>query len=1213
MSVNLGSAVGYLDLDFSAFRENLNNAKSTLDQAAKNMQSTTNSATSKISKSFESIGKSLTSFGSKMSLAVTTPLTAAYYKIVKWTTSFESAMSQVQATLGITTEDVSLLNGQLVNTSEALGDLAKKLGAETKFTATEAADAINNLAMAGYNTQQIYDALPTTLSLASAGALDLDYACQLVANGLNVMGLSTNDVAELADKLAVTASSAYGSVSDFGEGLLVCGGQAQLANVNLTDTMTALGILGDNGMSASEGGTMLRNVLKNLYTPTAESAKQLQALGISTANADGSLRDVQDVLQDLDGALSTLTADEKINAMAQIFDTRTIAGANALLSQCGERWDELSGKIDNAAGAADRMAETQLDNLGGSLELLSSAIEGLAVSLGEILSPLIRDIAGKITTWVDKLNSLDTAQKETILKVAAVAAAIGPLLVAVGKAITIIGTLTTKVIPAIKAFGSFSKILSLATSPVAIAVAAIGVLVAAFKTAYDNSETLRSAVSTTFDRLKSVFEGFVTRIKELFEPLQPFFQKLVEVLQTIWNAFAAFIGPVVAGAFEKVVTGIETALNTVASVIGIFISAFQGDWESVWNGAGNLLQTIWTGIWEYLGNILGTIRASLVSALDAITGDWEGTWSAIKEKATVIWQNIADVFSNLWDGILKIWDSFTGIFTPAWDAVWGAIKKTFDTISSGIKKAWTVVLDGLIGAVKGVAKGIGWLLDKLGIDLGKTMLEWADTTTTTGEDVVNAVENVVTKVADTTKTVAKAAIDKVVETTEAVADYVAPVLEEMAIEAAEAYNVGFDRTNKLADVGKEIVENTKETSEEVVATAESTALQIDYVSLDIAASSETAAKEVTVAWEDTAEDTEEALTGSYETAMAKLSVMVEELKASLDGASFDFEEMTDDMVAQIQALADEAGISYDEMLDNFKEAMKEEKKTAKDTLATISDYFDTFKSSVYGVWDAITEYQAQENEQQQDLIQAKIDALEDSYDQDVEKAKEASSNKLKDLETKYNKETTALKNKNQQGLISEKEYESQREQLEKAYTNAVTAAETQLTNTISALTDEKAAKETAYAKEKDELARKQFEANKNTQIAQALIDAAAAIIKTYAQSGWIVGTVLAALLAAETGIQIATIKKQQYTPAFAKGGIVDSPTYALIGEQGREAVIPLENNTEWIDMLAEKLSIKIGGLGAGTYNITFNSPKAIDEFEASRQMRRVVRNLAEGF
>ena len=399
-----------------------------------------------------SAGDQMINIGKTLTTAITVPLLAVGTAAVKVTADFESSMSQIQATLGITSDAMSDLNGQSVNTMDALRDLAKEMGSNTKFTASQSADAINNLAMAGYRTQEIYDTLPQVLALASAGNLDLDYACRLAANGLNTMGLETKDLQELTDKMAVTASSAYGSVANFGEGILAVGNQADLCNVNLTDTYTALGILGDNGYSAAAGGTMLRNVLKNLYTPTDVAKKALKELGVESADSSGNLRNVQDVLQDLGGALDGLTADERVNVMNTIFDTRTIAGANALVKESGDRWNELSDAIDNSSGAAQQMADTQMDNLNGQLTILKSGVEGIGISFGEIMLPAIKKVVSGVQGLVDWLNNLNDQQKQTIVKVASVVAVIGPAVLIVGKLTKGIGKLITNIGDGMKAF-----------------------------------------------------------------------------------------------------------------------------------------------------------------------------------------------------------------------------------------------------------------------------------------------------------------------------------------------------------------------------------------------------------------------------------------------------------------------------------------------------------------------------------------------------------------------------------------------------------------------------------------------------------------------------------------------------------------------------------------------------------------------------------------
>ena len=687
MALDLGSAVGYLLLDTSSFRKGLTTASQDMqtffDKSAK--------AGDKMTALSSAMGKA----GSTLTKTVTLPLVGLGTISVKTAATFESAMSQVQATMGLTADSTSELKGQTVNTMDSLSSLAKQMGAETKFSATEAAEAINNMAMAGYDVNEVYDALPEVLNLASAGALDLDYATQLAANGLNVMGYGTDRLSELSNKLAVTASSAYGSVSDFGEGLLVAGGAAKSANLDFTDIFTALGILGDAGISASEGGTKLRNVILSLYAPTDIAAKELKTLGIQTKDADGNVRNFQDVLKDLNGALDGLSEPDRLNAINTIFNKADIAGVNALLSNCTDRWDELSSTIDNAGDAAGQMSDTQLDNLNGQLTILKSGLEGLAIAFGEALLPLVKDVTAFIQSIVTWLNNLNESQVQTIARILELAAAIGPILLIGSKIVAGINMLTTL----FTTFGPIVATIGTTVAGIAAPILAVIAAIVALKLAWDTNfggmrDTIMSFISTVIDRV-TVIASF----------LQSAFTTMMTIITELWNSNWMNIRLI----FEDVWNAIETIFGSVVTIITSAISLFL-----------NVITGNWSGAWENIKAIFGAVWDAIVSllnlGLDAILNLFGVILPSIGQAATNAWNAIKDAFLNVWDAIMSwfkeaIHDPEETILGIA-DALFNAGASIFTSLWNGLKSIWSSITSWVSDCVSWITEKVSFWQDQ---------------------------------------------------------------------------------------------------------------------------------------------------------------------------------------------------------------------------------------------------------------------------------------------------------------------------------------------------------------------------------------------------------------------------------------------------------------------------------------------------------------------
>ena len=614
---------------------------------------------------------------------------------VKTAANFDTSMSQVQATMGLTKDSTSKLNGETVNTMDALSKLARTMGKDTKFSASEAADAINILAMAGMDTDDIYSALPATLNLAAAGNIGIAQAADYATGIMSGFGMKTQDASKVADVLAVTASSAKGSVSDFGAGLAQAAGQASITGQSFEDTATALGILGNHNISAAEGGNMLQRVLKNLYQPTSTAKDALDALGVSAYDSEGKARPLQDVLTDLRGKLGELSEEDYNSVMGQIFDTASLRGANFLIQDSGEAFDNLRAKIGGATGAAEKMAEVQQDNLQGQLTILKSQLEELAISFGELLMPKIREIVGKIQDFVDKLNNMDEGQKQAIIRIGLVVAAAGPLLVALGKMIIFTGQVSTQIGNMVewytkaggasgilaKAQTGLSSAFSFLTSPIGIVIGVIAVLVAAFIHLWRTNEDFRNAVIAIWERIKGAFQEFVAGIQERLSALGIDFQSVTQAIGAIWDGFCNLLAPVFEAAFGIIATVLETAFGVITGLLDVFIGAYNGNWTQLWTG----VQEIFSAVWEGIKGVFSGVLAALQGVADVFLG-WFGTsW-------TELWTNVQGFFEGVWNGIstffTTIWTTISTTVTTFCTTVWTTISTIFTTVAETVSTIW---------------------------------------------------------------------------------------------------------------------------------------------------------------------------------------------------------------------------------------------------------------------------------------------------------------------------------------------------------------------------------------------------------------------------------------------------------------------------------------------------------------------------------------------
>lgn len=625
----------------------------------------------------KALGEGITDLGSSMTLGLTVPIVAAGGAAVSVAANFDDAMSQVQGALGDAAGDM-----------DGLRQLALQLGSDTVFSATEAAQAMVELAKGGLTEADIKGgALAASMDLAAAGQLNLADAAETTVQMMGSFGLGAADATRIANALAGAANASSADVSDLTQAMSQCSAQASLAGWSLEDTAAALALFADHGVKGSDAGTSLKTMLQRLSAPTDQAADAMEAYGLEVRDSNGKMKDITGIADELTGKLGTLSDAERDAALQTIFGSDASRAA-AILMQSGSEGLQKYIAATNDATAAETMANAQKGELSWALENMGGAIESASIAFGSALAPAITVVAGVIGNVAEAFASLPSGAQTAIAVVLALVAAVGPLLVVFGSVVAMLPALSEGLLLLGGAF-------AVPLAPALAVAAAIAAVVAILVTLWNTSETFRATVLAAVDAIGA-------KVQEICAFLAPYVQVFVDqlvltvqtamdvllpIIEAALTVIISIVVPVLTSIMDTVANVFATILATVTNVMAALSSIIQGAWQVI----QGIFQTV-------LGLIVGVVTGDFSMMSSGVSGILNGMSSIISG----ILQGILSVFSGIWNSIKSVTVGACNAVTGAVSGAFNGIKSVIENAMNGAKSAVSNALDAISGFFAGL-------------------------------------------------------------------------------------------------------------------------------------------------------------------------------------------------------------------------------------------------------------------------------------------------------------------------------------------------------------------------------------------------------------------------------------------------------------------------------------------------------------------------------
>lgn len=633
-------------------------------------------------------------------------------EVVEIGQTFETSMSKVSALSGATGDELATLEAK-----------ARELGASTTFSASQAADALGYMALAGWDTEQMLAGVGSVLTLAQAGEMELAAASDLVTDYLSAFNMEASETARMVDVLAYAQANANTTVEGLGMAFKNCAANANAAGMDVETTSAAISMMANQGLKGSEAGTALNAVLRDMTAKMEDGAIAIGEQSVAVMDAEGNYRDFTDILADVQAATNGMGDAEKAAALQSTFTADSIKGLNLMLNAGADEMVGFRDELYGCAGAAEETAATMTDNLGGDLAAMNSAFEELSLKiydgLQEPLRSAVQFITGTVvpgiegfmawlTTGTQEFDEFGNVVGETaspLSQLASTVQSMVPVLAAAGGALLAYEGYSLAVTVAEKARAAATTLVDNATkllngtmklNPIGIVITLIGALVAAFLYLWNTSEEFRNFWIGVWDAVKAAVQPLADWVMaNVITPLVSKFQEFQTLFAGLWDAIVANV----TSAWEQIAPIVQAGMQVIQSIIGAVMPVIQAAWDGAWG----LISSVFTAIWENISNTVNTVMGVIQGIIQVVTGiisgDWDAVWSGIKQIFESIVNGILQAGANVFNALTSIISSvLTGIYN-VWASIWNGI---FSVVSS----IWNAITSTVVGAAQGIWNNI---------------------------------------------------------------------------------------------------------------------------------------------------------------------------------------------------------------------------------------------------------------------------------------------------------------------------------------------------------------------------------------------------------------------------------------------------------------------------------------------------------------------------